>query len=90
VLSVKVSSKNQISLPSEARRRLGIVPGERLTVEIRGDDLVLRRRPSRPSERMRGIGARVWDGVDPAERLRHERDADEAARAPGAISVPTR
>jgi len=83
MLSVKVSSKNQISLPSEARKRLGIEPGERLTVEIRNEQLILRRRPARASERMRGIGRHVWDGIDPAERIRRERDAEEDRR-PGA------
>jgi len=83
VLSVKVSSKNQISLPSEARKRLGIEPGERLTVEIRDEELILRRRPARASERMRGIGRQIWDGIDPAERIRRDRDADDERRSGG-------
>jgi AbrB family looped-hinge helix DNA binding protein len=74
MLSVKVSSKQQISLPSEARRRLGIHPGDRLTVQVVDDTLVLRRRPERPSERMAGIGRHIWDGVDPVERIRRMRD----------------
>jgi AbrB family looped-hinge helix DNA binding protein len=77
MLSVKVSSKNQISLPSEARKRLGIQPGDRLTVEIRDDALVLAPR-RKASERMRGIGRHIWDGIDPVERIRRERDTDEA------------
>jgi AbrB family looped-hinge helix DNA binding protein len=82
MLSVKVSSKNQISLPSEARKRLGIRPGDRLTVEVRADAIVLAPR-RRPSERMRGIGRHAWDGVDPVERIRREREADEADRSVG-------
>lgn len=74
MLSVKVSSKQQISLPSEARRRLGIQAGDRLTVQVVDDTLVLRRRPARPSERMAGIGRHIWDGVDPVERIRKMRD----------------
>jgi AbrB family looped-hinge helix DNA binding protein len=68
-LSAKVSTKNQIALPSEARRRLGIQPGDRLSVVVRGDELVLRRRPARASERLHGI-ARGAYGADPAEYLR--------------------
>lgn len=74
MVSVKVSTKHQISLPSEARRRLGIKAGDRLTVEVVEDTLVLRRRPERPSERMAGIGRHIWDGVDPVERIRKMRD----------------
>jgi AbrB family looped-hinge helix DNA binding protein len=74
MVSVKVSTKHQISLPSEGRRRLGIKAGDRLTVEVVDDTLVLRRRPDRPSERMAGIGRHIWDGVDPVERIRRMRD----------------
>jgi AbrB family looped-hinge helix DNA binding protein len=80
VVSVKVSTKQQISLPSEARRRLGIKAGDRLTVEVIEDSLVLRLRPEKPSERMAGIGRHVWDGVDPVERIRRERDEWDAQR----------
>jgi AbrB family looped-hinge helix DNA binding protein len=76
MVSVKVSTKQQISLPSEARRRLGIKAGDRLTVEVVEDTLVLRRRPERPSERMAGIGRHIWDGVDPVERIRKIRDEE--------------
>ncbi len=76
-LSAKVSTKNQIALPSEARRRLGIEPGDRLTVVVRDDELVLRRRPARASERLRGI-ARGAYGDDPAEYLRSLRREMEA------------
>lgn len=74
MLSVKVSTKHQISVPSEARRRLGIAAGDRLAVEITDDTIVLRRRPERPSERLRGLGAHVWGGVDPVAFVRQLRD----------------
>jgi AbrB family looped-hinge helix DNA binding protein len=76
MVSVKVSTKQQISLPSEARRRLGIKAGDRLTVEVVDDTLILRRRPDRPSERLAGIGRHIWDGVDPVERIRKMRDEE--------------
>lgn len=72
--SVKVSTKYQISLPSEARRRLGIAAGDRLTVEVRDDELVLKRRPERAFDRLWGLGAHVWKGVDPVEYIRAIRD----------------
>ena len=78
MLSAKVSTKHQITLPSEARRKVGIEPGDRLSVEVTDDALILRRRPARPSERLRGLGREVWKGVDPVEhvrRLRQESDS---------------
>ena len=77
MLSVKVSSKHQISVPSEARRRLAIAAGDRLTIEIRGDEMILRRRPGKASERLRGLGSHVWDGIDPVAYVRELRDEAE-------------
>jgi len=70
VLSVKVSTKHQIVVPSEARRRLGIEAGDRLDVELTDDAVVLRRAPDRPSDRLRGLGKELWGGVDPVEYVR--------------------
>lgn len=79
--SAKVSTKHQITLPSEARRRVGIQPGDRLSVEVDDDALVLRRRPVRPSERLRGIGAALWDGRDAVDQVRALRDELDDRRA---------
>ena len=79
VLSAKVSSKNQISIPSEARRRLGIEPGDRLSVEIVEETMVLRRRPQRASERLWGLAAgKGWYEPDPVTYVRELRDEWEA------------
>ena len=81
MLSVKVSTKHQISVPSEARRRLGIEAGDRLSVEVRDDSMVLRRRSARPSERLRGLGADVWKGVDRVAFTRSLRDESDERSA---------
>lgn len=79
MLSAKVSSKNQISIPSEARRRLGIEPGDRLSVEIVDEALVLRRRPERASDRLWGLAAgKGWYEPDPVTFVRKLRDEWEA------------
>ena len=77
MLSVKVSTKNQIALPSVARRQLGIEPGDRLSVEVTGDTLVLRLRPERPSDRLRGLGSEVWQGIDPVAQVRGLREQSD-------------
>jgi AbrB family looped-hinge helix DNA binding protein len=75
MLSVKVSTKYQIAVPSEARRQLGIQAGDRLDVRIAGDALVLRRAPARPSDRLRGLAAgRGWFDPDPVTFVRRLRD----------------
>ena len=81
MLSAKVSTKHQISIPSEARKKLGIQPGDRLTVEVTDDAMVLRLRPPRPSDRLRGLGRHIWDGTDAVERIRRLRDEMDTSRS---------
>lgn len=79
MLSVKVSTKHQISVPSEARRQLGIEAGDRLSVQVTDDAIVLRRRSALPSERLQELGeiGDVWKGVDPVAFVRQLRDESE-------------
>jgi AbrB family looped-hinge helix DNA binding protein len=77
MLSVKISSKHQIAVPSEARKKLGLRAGDRLDVEIDGDVIHLRRHVP-AGTRLLGIGAHIYDGTDPAERIRALRDEWEA------------
>lgn len=76
MLSVKVSTKHQVAVPSEARKRLGIEAGDRLSVEITDDAIVLRRRAAQPSARLQELGAvgGIWKGVDPVGYVRELRD----------------
>ncbi len=72
MLSVKVSTKHQIVVPSQVREQLGIKAGDRLIVEVRDDEVVLRRRPEKASERLRGLGKGLYG--DPVEYIRRLRD----------------
>ena len=72
MLSVKVSTKHQIAVPSEARRALGIKAGDRLVVEIREDEIALKPRPHGAAERLRGIGEGTYG--DPVAFVRALRD----------------
>jgi AbrB family looped-hinge helix DNA binding protein len=73
MLSVKVSTKHQVVVPSEARRALGIKAGDRLSVEVTPDSIILRPRPDHASARLRGLGSEVWQGVDPVDFVRQLR-----------------
>ena len=73
--TVKVSSRNQIALPSEARKKLGIRPGDRLLVEVQDGMLVLIPQPEDYVAAMAGLHREVWEGVDADAYLNEERDA---------------
>jgi AbrB family looped-hinge helix DNA binding protein len=73
MLSVKVSTKHQIVVPADARHALGIQAGDRLTVEVTADAIVLRPRASTAGARLRGLGREMWADVDPVEYVRQIR-----------------
>jgi len=73
--TVKVSSRNQIALPSEARKKLGIRPGDRLLVEVQDGVLVLIPQPEDYVATMAGLHREVWEDVDADAYLNDERDA---------------
>lgn len=54
--TVKMSSKNQIVVPREAREALGLRPGDRLLVHVRDDGVAeLRRRVDDPVGELEGL-----------------------------------
>jgi AbrB family looped-hinge helix DNA binding protein len=73
MLSVKVSTKHQVVVPAAARRALGIQAGDRLEVVVESDRVVLRPRPGRASERLRGLGRGMYP-PDPVSFVRLLRD----------------
>ena len=70
---VKVSSKNQIAIPAEARRKLNIRSGDTLIYVVVGDQLVLIQEPKDWVEYMEGLGKEVWEGVDVDEYIAESR-----------------
>ena len=75
VVRVKVSSKNQIAVPAEARKRLRIKSGDTLLVEVVGECLMLMREPEDVVRHLRGLHKEVWEGIDPQAYVNRERDA---------------
>lgn len=55
-VSVKMSSKNQIVVPKEAREALALRPGDRLLVTVRDDGVLeMERQPRDLTEKLEGI-----------------------------------
>lgn len=71
MFEAKLSSKNQIVIPREARGALGVKSGDRLLVVIRGDTVILLRKPAKYSQAIRGTGK----GLYPGDYLEKERDS---------------
>jgi AbrB family looped-hinge helix DNA binding protein len=57
---VTLSTKHQIVVPREAREALGLKPGAKLQIVVRGGVALLMRRPHRPAEALRGAGLGLY------------------------------
>ena len=74
-ISVKVSSRYQIAVPSAARERLNIQIGDRLLVDIQDGVLVLLPQPQNYTAHLAGLHSDIWAGVDAVTYVREEREA---------------
>jgi AbrB family looped-hinge helix DNA binding protein len=72
-VSVKVSNRYQISLPSVARKRLNIQAGDRLLVDIQDGLLILIPQPNNYAKYLAGLHKDIWQNVDTTEYLEKER-----------------
>jgi AbrB family looped-hinge helix DNA binding protein len=73
--AVKVSSRHQISLPSAARRQLGIEAGDKLLVDVQDGILILMPQPRDFVEHMAGLHQDIWTDLNTDQYLEEERTA---------------
>ncbi len=66
---VTVSSKNQIVIPQEARKALGLKAGDKLLVITRGDKVIVLQKPRDYPAAIRGLAEDTY----PGDYLRKER-----------------
>ena len=67
----KLSSKNQIVIPREARNALRIKAGDKLLVVVRGDTVILLSKPKNYSKAI----SETAKGLYPSEYLEKERES---------------
>ena len=73
--AVKVSKRFQITIPSHARRELGIEAGDRLMVVVGDGMLILVPEPDDFVAYSAGLHREVWQGIDTTAYLEEERAA---------------
>jgi AbrB family looped-hinge helix DNA binding protein len=70
-MAAKLSSKNQIVIPREAREKLGLKAGDQLEVVVKGGTIIVFPRPKSYEAAIRGIAR----GLYPEGYLDKERDS---------------
>ena len=72
-VSVKISSKHQIAVPSAIRKERHLEAGDRLIVQVRDGVIVLMPRRGDTVDQLRGLYREVWD-ADVEAYVDEERD----------------
>ena len=75
MVTVKVSKRNQIALPSQARKALQISAGDRLMVDVQDGMIILLPQIEDYVTYMAGLHKDVWADIDVTAYLQAERDA---------------
>ena len=69
----KISSKNQVVIPREAREALGLKAGDKVLFTVFGDRVIIMEKPKSYRKAIAGIGR----GLYPADYLEKERNSWE-------------
>ena len=72
---VRVSRKYQVVIPKHVRRALNIGCGDELVVSVKDGQILMRPKPKRYVDYMRGLYKEVWRGVEATEHVEGEREA---------------
>jgi AbrB family looped-hinge helix DNA binding protein len=67
----KLSSKNQVVIPREARLALKVKAGDEIVVVVRGEHVIMMKRPKSYAAALRGLGK----GLYPSDYLEKERQS---------------
>ena len=70
---VSLSTRGQLVIPKEARDKMGLQPGDKLTYDVTPDKITFRKTPKSYTEYMLGLHKEVWQDEDSEEYLKRER-----------------
>jgi antitoxin PrlF len=71
----RLSSKSQIVIPAELRRRLGVEPGDDLVLEWEDGRIVIQKSSQTALEMLDSLSSEIWRGaVEEVQRMRDEWD----------------
>ncbi len=68
-----LSAKNQIVIPRDARAALGLKPGDKILVVVRGERVIVLQKPKSHRSAIRGLARRIY----PSNYLQKERQSWE-------------
>lgn len=74
-----VSTKYQVVIPKEARRKINLKPGQKMNVEVTANQIILspskaKRQLNWPKDYIKKFGG-IWEGVDVDKYIDKERNS---------------
>ena len=73
--TVKVSTKNKITIPKSVLEKLNIKVGDHLLVDVQDGMMILIPQPASYTNKLQGLHPDIWKSIDTDEYLNGERDA---------------
>lgn len=64
IITSKITSKGQVTVPSKVREKLGIEPGDSISYEVHEDSVVIRRIPKVDAEWAKSIENTLSEWTD--------------------------
>lgn len=71
---VKVSSKYQIVIPLEVRKKINLKSGDRLIIKANNEKIIIYPQPKSYAKYALGLGKEIWQRIDATEYVRKERE----------------
>ena len=71
---VKVSSKYQIVIPLEVRKKINLKSGDRLIIKANNEKIIIYLQPKNYAKYSLGLGKEIWQGIDTTKYVRKERE----------------
>ena len=71
---VKVSSKYQIVIPLEVRKKINLKSGDSLIIKANNEKIVIYPQPKSYAKYSLGLGKKIWQGIDATEYVKKERE----------------
>ena len=71
---IKVSSKYQIVIPLEVRKKLNLKSGDRLIIKANDEKIIIYPQPKNYAKYSLGLGKEIWQGINATEYVKKERE----------------
>jgi len=71
---IKISSKYQIVIPREVRKKLNLEAGDKLIINANDEKVIIYPQPKNYTKYALGLGKEIWQGIDATDYIRKERE----------------